>query len=89
VLALIGVSVVSFDPVILALVQESHTANGALAAASFLSLLFIVRSVAVVIVGAVADWLGLRWAFMASAFVLLAGAPIVLLLPKGRDRLRA
>jgi len=89
VLAVIGAIMFSFEPVVLALVQENYAGNGALAAASYLSMLFIVRCFVVVIVGAVADRLGLRWAFAASAFVLLLGAPIVFLLPGGRDRLRA
>jgi len=80
-LALIGVITVTFDPVMMALVQENYTANRALASATFLSMLFVVRSLAVVIMGAVADRLGLRWAFAASAYIFLLGAPLVFLLP--------
>ena len=81
ILALIGVIVASFDPVIMALVQENYADNRALAGATYLSLLFIVRSAAVVTLGAFADWLGLRWAFTASAFVFLLGIPTVFMLP--------
>jgi FSR family fosmidomycin resistance protein-like MFS transporter len=80
-LALIGVIIVTFDPVTMALVQENYTENRALASATFLAMLFIVRSLAVVIMGAVADRLGLRWAFAASAYIFVLGAPLVFLLP--------
>ncbi len=86
VLAFIGVLVFTFDPVILALLQENYSDNRALAGATYLSLLFIVRSVAVVLMGAFADWMGLRWAFAASAFVCLLGTPVAFLLPGGQNR---
>jgi FSR family fosmidomycin resistance protein-like MFS transporter len=78
----IGFGVAFFDPVVLALVQETFTQNRALASSVYLSLMFVVRSFATVAVGAVGDWLGLRWAFTASAIVFLLGAPLVFWLPR-------
>jgi FSR family fosmidomycin resistance protein-like MFS transporter len=79
----IGFVVAPFDPAAIAAVQESATHNRALASSVYLSLSFIIRSVAVVAVGALADWIGLRWAFVLSTVVFLLGTPLLLLLPAG------
>ena len=42
---------------------------------------FVIQSGAVVIMGVVGDLFGLRLAYTASAVILLAGVPLVLLLP--------
>ena len=80
-LLVLGLSVATFDPVALAVVQENFAENRALASSVYLSLMFVIRSLAVVAVGAVGDWLGLRTAFAASAVVFLLGTPLVRLLP--------
>ena len=77
----VGFVVVTFDPAAMADIQESATQNRALASSIYLSLSFFIRSVAVVVVGALADWIGLRWAFVVSAVVFLLGTPLALLLP--------
>jgi FSR family fosmidomycin resistance protein-like MFS transporter len=76
-----GFVVASFDPVALALVQESSTQNRALASSVYLSLMFLIRSVATVAVGVLADQSGLYWAFAASAVIVLLGTPLLFLLP--------
>jgi FSR family fosmidomycin resistance protein-like MFS transporter len=81
-LLLIGLVVVMFDPVILALVQENYADNRALASSVYMALMFVVRSIAVLLMGAWGDWRGLHWAFHVSAWVFLLGIPLVLLLPK-------
>ena len=45
---------------------------------------FMVRSVAVVVLGLVGDLFGLRLAFAGSAVLMLLGVPLVFLLPQGR-----
>jgi FSR family fosmidomycin resistance protein-like MFS transporter len=82
----IGFAVIAFDPAAMAAVQESATHNRALASSVYLSLSFFIRSVAVVAVGVLADWIGLRWAFAISAIIFLLGTPLVLLLPTGHPQ---
>ncbi len=79
----IGFIVVTFEPAAMAAVQESATHNRALANSVYLSMSFVIRSVAVVAVGVLADWIGLHSAFVISAVVFLLGTPLVLLLPIG------
>ena len=64
------------------MVQESFPKNRALANGVYMALGFVTRSGMIVVWGALGDWLGLRWAFAASAVVPLLGLPLVFLLPK-------
>jgi len=68
-------------PVLMALVQESFPENRALANGVYMAVSFVIQSGAVVIMGAIGDLFGLRLAYTASAVILLAGVPLVLLLP--------
>jgi FSR family fosmidomycin resistance protein-like MFS transporter len=81
-LLLMGFTALSVTPVIMAMVQESFPKNRALANGVYMALGFVIRSGMIVAWGAVGDWLGLRWAFAASAVVPLLGLPLVFLLPK-------
>ncbi len=83
-LLLMGFTVLSVTPVIMAVVQESFPESRALANGVYLSLNFGLRSAAVVGYGALADLFGLRWAFAASALVLLLGLPLIFRLPLAR-----
>jgi MFS family permease len=65
----------------MALMQENSPDNRALANGVFLSLAFLAESLGAVVVGALADLFGLRVAFVVAAVVLLAGLPLVFLLP--------
>jgi len=47
----------------------------------YMALSFAVRSVVVVLVGGVADWVGMRWTFLVCASLALLGAPFVAWLP--------
>ena len=85
VLLVLGITLLGVAPVALALVQESFPENRALASGLYMSMSFVARSVAVVALGVVGDLFGLRPAFAASAVLMLAGVPLVFLLP--RDRL--
>ena len=81
-LLLLGFAVLSNLGVIMAMVQESHPQNRALANGVYLALAFLSNSGMSVIVGALGDLFGLRLAFTAAAFAPLLGSALVLLLPR-------
>jgi FSR family fosmidomycin resistance protein-like MFS transporter len=68
----------------MAMVQECYPENRALANGVYMATDVTIRSVVVLILGALGDWLGLRWAFVISAIVPLLGLPLILLLPEKR-----
>ncbi|GAB4373824.1 MAG: hypothetical protein Kow0042_17990 [Calditrichia bacterium] len=80
-LILLGLSALSITPVIMALVQESFPENRALANGIYMTLSFVLRSGAVVVVGAMGDKLGLTTAFQVSAYLLLPGLIFIYFLP--------
>ncbi len=84
-LLLLGLTALSITPVIMALVQESFPDNRALANGVYMSLSFLIRSGAVVVVGAMGDLWGMRLAFGVCAAIALLGLPFVLMLPSRRQ----
>lgn len=80
-LLMLGFTALSVTPVIMAMVQETFPDNRALANGVYMALSFTLRSVVIVILGALGDWLGLRWTFAAGAIAPLLGLPFVFLLP--------
>jgi FSR family fosmidomycin resistance protein-like MFS transporter len=83
-LLLLGFTSLSITPVIMALVQESLPQNRALANGVYMSLSFVIRSGVVVVVGAMGDIWGMRWAFTACATIALLGLPFLMWLPSRR-----
>jgi FSR family fosmidomycin resistance protein-like MFS transporter len=81
VLVLLGLSLLSITPVIMALVQESFPEHRALANGMYMAASFATASVGVVIVGVMSDLMGMRPAFVASALIMLLAVPILALLP--------
>jgi len=81
-LLLLGFSAVAVMPVSMALVQESFPQDRALANGIYMAINFLVQALGVLLLGAMADRLGLRSAFTISAAVILLGLPIIFLLPK-------
>lgn len=77
----LGFTSLSAAPVMMALVQESCPENRALANGVYMALMFVTRSGAVLVLGAVGDAFGLRLAFTLSAIAPLLGLPFVLMLP--------
>ena len=73
-------------PVIMATVLESFPENRALANGSYMALNFVGRAVAVVLVGALADVVGMRQAFLVCAGVGILGTPFVFRLTRGPKR---
>ncbi len=71
-------------PVIMAWVQESFPENRALANGTYMALNFVARAIAVVLVGGLADGIGMRRAFLVCAVLGVFGTPFVFRLP-GRN----
>ncbi len=80
-LLLLGFTVMSGTPVIMALVQESYPQGRALANGIYMALNFLLTAVVTIGLGALGDRLGLRPAFIFSAIIFLAGLPLIWLLP--------
>ena len=75
-------TLLSTTPVMLALVQENARHSPAAANGLFMMISFIARSAVVVVVGFIADRIGLNAAYLISAAMGLVGIPFVLMLPK-------
>lgn len=73
-------------PVIMAAVLESFPENRALANGSYMALNFVGRAVAVVLVGFLADAIGMRQAFLCCAVLGALGTPFLFLLPMVDER---
>jgi FSR family fosmidomycin resistance protein-like MFS transporter len=80
-LVLLGLSLLSISPVIMAVVQESFPEYRAMANGFYMALSFSTASAGVVIVGMLSDSLGMRPAFVTSAWVMLLALPIIARLP--------
>ncbi len=80
-LLLLGFTALSVIPVIMALVQESFPENRALANGVYMSMSFLLRSGAVLLLGMMGDSWGMRTAFAVSAVLPLLGLPFLWLLP--------
>jgi FSR family fosmidomycin resistance protein-like MFS transporter len=81
ILLLLGFFSISLTPVLMAVVQESCPESRSMANGIFMALSFIIQSITIVVIGIIGDEMGLRIAFYASAFLMLAGAPFVFLMP--------
>ena len=73
-------------PVILALVLEGYPENRALANGVQMGMNFLLQMTSVVVLGALADLMGMHRAFVAGALSPLVGLPLILLLPKAQRR---
>ncbi|NOZ48769.1 MAG: MFS transporter [Chloroflexi bacterium] len=78
----LGITAISVQPVLLALVQDEFPHNRALANGTFLGLNFMIRSVAIAVVGVAADRIGLFDAFLISAAIGFLSIPAVWLLSR-------
>jgi FSR family fosmidomycin resistance protein-like MFS transporter len=82
VLMLLGLSSLSPQPVLLALVQDHVPDNRALANGIYLMLSFVVRSIVLILLGMAGDLWGLRTAFFISGAIALLAIPAIVVLPK-------
>ena len=87
VLALLGITMLSTAPVIMAVVLENAGDNLAAANGTYFMISFAARAMILLVVGALGDSIGLRAAFYWCAGFAMLGLPFVLLLPKSRSRL--
>lgn len=78
----LGLTSLSAQPVLLALVQDEFPDNRALANGIFLALSFLLRALGIGAVGALADGYGLTNAFLFSAVIAFVSLPAVFWLPK-------
>jgi FSR family fosmidomycin resistance protein-like MFS transporter len=81
-LMLTGFTLISTTPVMLAMVQEHGAGSPSTANGIFMMILFMARSSVVVVVGFIADLIGLHHTFMISALLGLAGIPFIMMLPR-------
>ena len=77
-----GFTLLSTSPVMLALVQENARQAPAAANGFYMMASFIARSAVVVVVGFIADRIGLNATYLISAAMGLIGIPFVLMLPR-------
>jgi len=84
VLLLVGLTLLSTGPVVMAMTQEAAPNSRALANGIYMALNFITMSLAVVLVGVMGDHLGLRSALYISALIMLAGLPFSYWLPRDK-----
>ena len=80
-LLLLGFSVSGTFPALLALVQESFPGNRALANGLFMAITFVAEPIALISIGVVGDWVGLRIAYIGTAVAPLLCLPLVARLP--------
>ncbi|MFW2365337.1 MAG: MFS transporter [Desulforhopalus sp.] len=86
VLFLTGFTLLSTTPVMLAMIQE-HSDNGSSAANGlFMMISFLARSATVVVIGFVADHLGLETTYILSALCGLLAIPAILKIPQKNSR---
>lgn len=86
-LALIGFFGLSIMPVLLALVLEAYPKDRSIVSGIYMMVTFLMMAVASVLIGRLADLRSLEFTFSLSAFVLLIGLPVLLLLPKDKKSL--
>ncbi|MFQ5400522.1 MAG: MFS transporter [Anaerolineae bacterium] len=78
----LGLTVISPQPVMLAVVQDQFPESRALANGTYLALGFLIRAVGIWSVGAAADRFGLQTAYLWSGAGALLTLPAILMLPK-------
>ncbi len=81
VLILLGFTSLAPQPVILATVQDQFPENRAAANGLYMAMAFLVRSLALVLLGMSGDAWGLRMTFYGSALISLIAIPAILTLP--------
>ncbi len=84
ILLVLGFTSLSTIPVLMAMAQESFPQNRALANGMYMAMNFVIRSGAVLVVGALGDLFGLRPAYVISALISFLALPFVFLLPRSK-----
>jgi FSR family fosmidomycin resistance protein-like MFS transporter len=81
----LGFMILSTGPVMLAMVQDQMPNNRAVGNGLYLMMAFLIRPVALVVIGYLGDLFGLEQVFVWSAIVSLLAVPAILILP-GRSK---
>ena len=81
-LVALGMTAISLQPVILALVQDLFPDNRALANGSYMAMSFSLRAIGIWGIGLTADHFGLVTAFVLSALVGLLAMPAIFFIPR-------
>lgn len=76
-LCLTGFCILSTTPVMLAIIQEQAKGSPSAANGLFMMISFITRSIAIVVVGGIADLIGLEKMYLVCAVIGLMGLPFV------------
>lgn len=84
-LLLTGFTLLSTTPVMLAMIQEFSGKGSSSANGIFMMISFLARSAVVVVVGAVADLIGLEKTYIMSGLIGLCGIPVILKIPDERN----
>lgn len=79
-LPVIGITLLAVPPVLMALVQEQVPQSRALANGVYLSMNVVIRSIAAILFGAVADIFGLETAMFIGALAMFGGLPLIWIL---------
>jgi FSR family fosmidomycin resistance protein-like MFS transporter len=77
-----GLTLLSTTPVMLAMIQEATEGGSSSANGLFMMISFLARSAVVVVVGFMADHIGLERTYILSAVLGLLGIPAILMLPR-------
>ncbi len=87
-LALVGMGffTLATTPVLLAAFIENSGSSKATAGGTFMMLSFLIRSAAVIAVGAMGDAFGLRATYLVCAIIAMTGVPFVFLFPKPKEK---
>jgi len=80
-LLIMGFSMISVQPVLMAWIQQAFPDQRALANGLYMAITFVIRSVIVIVIGWMGDRLGLSIAFLVCAGLMLIALPVVLLTP--------
>jgi FSR family fosmidomycin resistance protein-like MFS transporter len=82
VLVLLGFLTLSFQPVMLALIQDHFPRSRSVANGLYMALNFVSLSFASIVIGILGDHFGLRGAFFWSAVISLLSLPMLLVIPQ-------
>jgi FSR family fosmidomycin resistance protein-like MFS transporter len=85
IIAGMGFTLLSVQPVAMAIVFESFPENRAFANGIYMALGFGISSASALILGALGDSFGLQQAFIVGGILMLVGFPLIFLLPTGKS----
>jgi FSR family fosmidomycin resistance protein-like MFS transporter len=85
VVALMGITSLSIQPGIMALIYESFPDNRAYANGVYMALSFGINASSALLIGIMGDLFGLKQAYISSAIIMLFGLPLIFLLPSRKN----